>query len=215
MPYQLIIFDCDGVLVDSEDITSRVFLREVAKLGLELDQDHFTEQFAGTSYAVCVAHVEEKLGRSVPPDFADTFRQASFDAFRKELQPIPGIREVLAGLNHDCCVASNGPRNKIELNLGITNLLPYFKDQIFSAYELNIFKPDPRFYLQVANTLGYEKSKCLVVEDSLSGVRSARGAGIEVVAYAPHSKKAEELRAEGAHILTDMSYLPQFIEIPG
>lgn len=208
MNYKLVIFDCDGVLVDSEGIAARVFTEEVQKLGYQLSIEEFHRVLAGGNLNKSIAYVEKQLGKTVPTDFVATYRKQSFEAFEKEIQPIEGIENILKQLSKPFCLASNAPRSKIELNLNKTKLISYFQDRIFSAYELEIWKPDPQFYLTVAKTMGYSPEDCIVVEDSRYGVRAAHQAGIRVLGYAAGNlEKTEELKREGAQIIQHMSEL--------
>ncbi|MDH3651492.1 MAG: HAD family hydrolase, partial [Saprospiraceae bacterium] len=181
MKWNLLIFDCDGVLVDSEPIANRIFAEQVVKLGFPMTPYEATRRFAGIQMSKAIDQVEELLGRSVPGDFETTFRSLSFEAFKHELQPVDGILDVLSKLVGNFCLASNGPRNKIELNLSLTGLDQYFGGRIFSAYELNVWKPDPEFYLKVAENMQVHPSECVVVEDTSFGATAAFEAGIRVL----------------------------------
>ncbi len=214
MKWKLIIFDCDGVLVDSEVIASRILTEQVVKLGYPMSPSEAIHRFAGIQMAKAIEIVEEKLGRPVPADFESTFRDASFKAFKKELQPIRGVEKVLDKLNGDVCVASNGPRNKIELNLNLTGLAEYFGDNIFSAYELKVWKPDPEFYLRVAKTMQVQPGECVVIEDTHFGAASAFHAGIRVLGYAAGLERKREELAPFAHQTFDnMSDLFSILDI--
>ncbi|MEZ5039462.1 MAG: HAD-IA family hydrolase [Saprospiraceae bacterium] len=210
MPRKLILFDCDGVLVDSETLSSQIFAEEATKLGWKLTTEEVLHRFAGGKFAAVLAEFEANIQQAIPPDFERHLRQRTYAAFRESLQPIPSIKAVIEQLQHPFCVASNGPRAKIELNLGITGLLPYFEGRIFSAYELNIWKPDPAFYLTVAQQLGYAPEDCLVIEDSLAGLRSAKAAGIEVWVYAKATPD-ERILAEEVRVFRDMGELPRML----
>ena len=207
MSYELIIFDCDGVLVDSEELSNRVFAEEARKLGSKLTDQEAEDYFAGTSLKHCMEYVEKELGKALPKDFEETYRQKSFEAFERELQPVQGIRNVLEQLNIPFCVASNGPASKVEFNLKLTGLFHFFepvlpsgKNRIFSAYDLNVWKPDPTLFLTAAKTMNTHPSKCLVVEDSPSGVKAGVAAGMMVLGYAKE-KQSSTLKEAGARII--------------
>ncbi len=136
MERELIIFDCDGVLVDSEAIGNRVMAKEIIKLGIPITIEEAIKKFAGGSMHQTLAYIEKQLGKPVPETFESNYRQKSFEAFQRELQPIEGIRTIISRLEHPFCVASNGPRVKIEQNLTITSLIQYFKGNIFSADDI-------------------------------------------------------------------------------
>ena len=209
--YQLVIFDCDGVLVDSEGLSSRVFAEEINKLGWEISATEVLRRFKGGKFGDALSIIEANITVPLPPDFGKLLRRRTFEVFQQELQPIPGIREVLPALQQPFCVASNGPRNKIELNLGITGLLSFFEERIFSAYELEIWKPDPGFYLTVAQSLGYTTDQCLVIEDSYAGLCSAKEAGIDVWVYAA-GEVDERVSAAEVPVFDAMHQLPEYLD---
>ena len=210
MKYELVIFDCDGVLVDSEGLSSKVFAEEIGKLGWEISAAEVLRRFKGGKFADALAEIEANITQPMPADFEQLLRRRTFAAFEEELQPIPGIAEALDQLPLPFCVASNGPRNKIELNLGITKLLPRFSQRIFSAYELEIWKPDPAFYLSVAESMGFAKEACLVIEDSFAGMQSATGAGIDVWVYAK-DEIDPNIQGSGVPTFSNMLELPRLI----
>lgn len=211
MKYELVIFDCDGVLVDSEGLSSKVFAEEIGKLGWQISAREVLQRFKGGKFADALAEIEANITQPMPTDFEQLLRRRTFAAFERDLQPIPGIAQALDDLSLPFCVASNGPRNKIELNLGITDLLPRFTQRIFSAYELEIWKPDPAFYLTVAERMGINKEACLVIEDSYAGMQSAKGAGIDVWVYAQAEIDAN-IQQAGVPVFTNMLELPQLIK---
>jgi HAD superfamily hydrolase (TIGR01509 family) len=132
-----------------------------------------------------VAQIQQWLGRALPEDFAAQVRARTEIAFKARLQPVPGALELVRALRLPMCVASSGPRQKIELSLSLTGLLPYFKDHIFSGYELGSWKPDPGLFLHAAQTMGVPPAQCVVVEDSLVGFQAGVAAGMRVFAYQP------------------------------
>ena len=209
MKFQAVIFDCDGVLVDSELLAAQVFVECVADLGLDMALEEAIGAYKGKKLAVCVADVERRLGRSVPNSFITDFRTRSAEVFQARLQPIPGVEgviETLRSLSIPFCVASSGPREKIEANLTITGLLSYFQGNIVSAYEVGSWKPDPSLFLHAAQTLGAAPRTCAVIEDSLPGVQAGVAAGMTVYGYAADSD-AGTLAAAGAQIFQEMNEL--------
>ena len=209
MRFEAVIFDCDGVLVDSETLEKQVFVECVADLGLNLTLAEAMDAYKGRKLAEWVADVKRRLGRCVPDTFIPDFRARSAKVFQAQLQPIPGVEVViqtLQSLSIPFCVASSGPREKIELNLGITGLLPYFRGNIVSAYEVGSWKPDPGLFFHAAHTLGASPETCAVIEDSLPGVRAGVAAGMAVFGYARGSE-AETLAAVGARVFQDMAQL--------
>src|SRR5258706_9740007 len=142
-------------------------------------------RFRGMKLAECLAQIEAELGRELPSTFVAEFRERTATAFRNELKPVPGAMALVAALNIPMCVASSGPREKIELSLSLTGLLPYFADRIFSSYEVGSWKPDPGLFLHAARTMGVPPGSCAVVEDSLPGLRAGIAAGMRVFALQP------------------------------
>ncbi|MBR0686176.1 HAD family hydrolase [Bradyrhizobium manausense] len=188
---ELVIFDSDGVLVDSEIIALTVFARKAAEEGAAISVEDAVRSFRGVKMADCVRDVERRLGRSVRDSFVADVRQATALAFDAELQPIEGIHAALAEITIPVCVASNGPMSKLTHALGLTKLLEHFQGRIFSAYEVGSWKPDPGLFLHAAQTMGAHPSNCVVVEDSLSGVRAAKAAGMKVLGFAGDDAHAE------------------------
>lgn len=194
MKWDLIIFDCDGVLVDSEPIANRVFAEEVRKLGIPLSDEEAIAQFPGTTMANCIAYVEKKWQVRLPESIVHTFRENSFIAFTNELKEITGATELVKKLPIKACVASNGPYEKIVHNLTLTHLLAYFPGRLFSAYQIGRFKPEPHLFLHAAHSLGCSPERCLVVEDSIHGLEAADAAGMASVYYNPKSTILEPAR---------------------
>ena len=185
-----VIFDCDGTLVDSESLGNEVFAAMVSAHGGNLTARESMLRFRGMKLAECLAQVEAELDHALPLDFAAEFRARSATVFRNELKPIPGALALVASLAIPMCVASSGPRDKIELSLSITGLLPFFEGRIFSSYEIESWKPDPGLFQHAAKALGVEPSNCAVVEDSLPGIQAGLAAGMRVFAFQPDAVDA-------------------------
>ncbi|WP_201447859.1 HAD family hydrolase [Calothrix sp. PCC 7507] len=147
MQTELVIFDCDGVLVDSEALGNRVLVEFVADFGLALQLDEAVLLFKGGKMSDCVAVIEQRLGKKLPPDFVAQLRARTAEAFERELLSIEGIETALDKINLPICVASSGPPEKIKLALHVTNLLPRFAGRIFSSYEIGSWKPAPDLFL--------------------------------------------------------------------
>ena len=210
MLIELVIFDCDGVLVDSETLSNRVMVELVAELGLHLQLDEAIALFKGRKMAECIAVVEERLGRAVPVDFVRQFRARSARAFESDLRPVPGITAALDKISLPVCVASNGPREKMDVALRVTGLWPYFDGRIFSSYDIESWKPEPGLFLYAATNMGAEPEACAVVEDSVLGVHAGVAAGMKVFGYAG-AGEAEALAEAGAQVFYDMSQLPSLL----
>jgi len=206
MSPDLIIFDCDGVLVDSEPISNRILCRMLNEIGLAIDLEETVRVFVGRSMSSCVEIIEERLGRSVPADFIETYKARAYPAFREELRPIPGIEQVLAGLTTPVCVASSSSLEKIRLALGVTGLLPRFEGRMFSGKEVARGKPDPDLFLYAARQMGVSPGNCAVVEDTVVGVRAGVSAGMTVFGF-EGTTTANELARAGAVTFTDMKEL--------
>ncbi|MBS0416257.1 MAG: HAD family hydrolase [Proteobacteria bacterium] len=211
MTPELIIFDCDGVLVDSELITNRVFADMLAGIGLPLGIDYLFEHFVGRSMQHCWQQVGRLLGHEVPAAFRDEFQLRSLAALRAQVQPVPGVVTVLDSLPVPCCVASSGGHDKMATTLGATGLLPRFRDRMFSATEVPHGKPAPDIFLYAAARCGVEPQRCAVIEDSAAGVRAGVTAGMRVYGYCAHTP-ARQLLSAGAEVtFTDMVRLPELL----
>ncbi|MGW0564858.1 HAD family hydrolase [Streptomyces sp. NPDC003016] len=209
----LVIFDCDGVLVDSEILSARVMREMAAHEGLGLSAEQALAFIRGRKVAEWVGQLETLLGRALPARFVPEFRDGCAELFTTELRPVPQVRQVVEGLGQPFCTASSAPREKILKTLGLTGLLPHFQDRIYSAYEVGVWKPDPGLFLHVAADLGVLPEHCTVVEDSLVGVRAGVSAGMSVFGYAPpQNRTAADLAAEGAVTFGSMKELPSLLE---
>ena len=183
MKYKCIIFDCDGVLVDSEPIANQILITMAAELGVAIDMNFAIDHFIGKSLYTCMEIISKYGKIKLPDNFEKDFRTRSFQKFKEQLQPIPRIKHVLKRLELPFCVASSGPVKKIELNLKTTGLYSFFEGKIFSCYMVNAWKPEPDVFLLAAKTMGFATKDCLVVEDSLAGITAAQNGGFDVVAY--------------------------------
>jgi HAD superfamily hydrolase (TIGR01509 family) len=208
---ELVIFDCDGVLVDSETISNQVLARTLTAAGVPTTTEESFATYQGLMLDDIVSTAQRISGRTLPDGFIARFqrdRQAEFEA---RLQPVPGARtaiEAVKSAGIKACVASQGQLVKTELTLGLTGLRPLFDDEaLFSAYDVARGKPHPDLFLHAADRMGATPATSVVVEDSASGVRAAVAAGMSVFGYAPHGDGAP-LHELGAGILTTMAQLP-------
>jgi HAD superfamily hydrolase (TIGR01509 family) len=209
---ELIIFDADGVLVDSEVIALTVMARTASDEGAAMDVDDAIRSFRGVKMADCVREIERRLGRGVRETFVADLRHATALAFDAELKAVEGIHAALADITIPVCVASNGPMSKLTHTLGLTKLLDRFEGRIFSAYEVGSWKPDPGLFLHAVQTLGVHPSRCVVVEDSLPGIRAAQTAGMRVLGFTGGDPRAElELGAICKDLFHRMSDLPALL----
>lgn len=187
----LILFDSDGTVVDSEGIAAKAWTGYIREFGVDMTPEHALAVFRGFSMAQSVAEVERMRGAPLPEHFVPELRKRMAILLENELQPMPGARALLQAL-HDkgvpFCLASNGPMEKIHLCLSVTGLQPLFGDRVFSAYTVGKQKPEPDLFLHAASTLNADPARCLVVEDSLYGVTAGLAAGMHVIALQPHGR---------------------------
>lgn len=211
MNLELVIFDCDGVLVDSEPIANRVFTAAVQRLGFDWSYDEVCRRFIGRSMKHCMEEIERDLGRPLPERFLDDLQRDTYDAFREEgLQAVRGVEDAIDRLEQPFCVASSGSFEKMRTTLGITGLLPRFADRMFSAQQVERGKPAPDLFLHVAATLDLKPGQCVVIEDSVPGVQAAVEAGMRALGYAERSNR-DALAAAGAFVFDTMEDLPGLI----
>jgi HAD superfamily hydrolase (TIGR01509 family) len=205
------VFDCDGVLVDSEPLSIEVDRQMLAELGWELSLDEIVERFVGRSHEHFLKEVTDHLGHPPPPGWDEASTPRYRAAYARGLRPVPGIVEALDRITLPSCVASSGTHDKMTFTLGLTGLLDRFEGRLFSATEVSHGKPAQDLFLHAAGTMGWEPSSCVVVEDSPSGVDAALAAGMQAIAYAGGVIRAERLARPGVIVIHDMSNLPQAI----
>ncbi|MEO7744221.1 MAG: HAD family hydrolase [Usitatibacter sp.] len=212
---ELIIFDCDGVLVDSEPIANRVFARELQAQGLAITVEEVTRTFIGRSRDTCIEMAGRMRGAALPEDFAATWDAALHAALELEVQPVDGVPEVLRALRIPYCVASNGERGHMRIALTAAGLMPLVAGRLFSAAQVARPKPAPDLFLHAAKSMGAEAGACVVVEDTVTGVKAAAAAGMRVFGYAGGAHTdADALAAHGAEVFRHMRSLPSLLEEP-
>jgi HAD superfamily hydrolase (TIGR01509 family) len=203
----LVIFDCDGVLVDSEPIAVRIDILVLAKFGLELSEAEVIERFVGRSPGVMREAIEAHLGRRVS-EAMESYEHLYTDAFEAELTPIDGVHEALDQINCLTCVASSSEPASLRRKLQLTGLYERFAGRVFSAQEVTNGKPAPDLFLHAADKMGFDPSCCVVVEDSRYGVQAARAANMDALAYAGGLTPAEALEGPRTTVFHDMRELP-------
>jgi HAD superfamily hydrolase (TIGR01509 family) len=212
MDYKCIIFDCDGVLVDSETISAKIFQEMAAELGFQMDFETAVEHFAGVSMQENLKLVAENIDGDLPENFEKQYRKRTYEAFKKDLQPIDGIHSLIKKINVPFCVASSGPIEKIRLNLTTANLIGQFEGKIFSSYDIGSWKPEPQIYLHAAQSMGFSPEECIVIEDSVSGILAAIEGGFKVFALG-NSKKKDKFEKLGATVFLSMSELEGILNL--
>jgi len=211
----LVIFDCDGVLVDSEPISCRVMAEALTAEGLPYTTEEIYRDFMGRAWADSLAIIEKRLGRPAREGFTEDFRAARDTALAAEVTPVDGVQGAIAAVESagiERCVASSGNHEKIRLTLGETGLLPLFESAIFSATEVERGKPAPDLFLHAARSMGHEPERCAVVEDTPVGISAARAAGMTALGFVDNAPE-ESLVEAGAHrTFSDMSDLAALLD---
>src|SRR6266550_4849824 len=201
MRWDLVIFDCDGVLIDSELLSVRAGQECLAACGIELTEAELLERYTGISFARMMADIEARHG-PLPADFADRHSRRLWPLFERELQAIPSIAEVLDSLICKICVASSGRPERLKHALSLVGLYDRFHPDIFSAVEVARGKPAPDLFLYASERMGVTPERCVVIEDSLPGVTAAVAAGMTTIGFigASHCRPSDgaRLAAQGA-----------------
>ena len=209
----LVIFDCDGVLVNTEPLANASFSRAIRAHGLDWSPEEVLRRLMGLSLKSCVEVCEAELGRKLPEDFVEKMQAITYRMFRDApLQPISGVKDAVLALHEagvTTCVASSGALGKMRFTLGLTELWDLFEGRIFSASEVPRGKPFPDLFLHAALRMNVQPFDCTVIEDSIPGVKAAGAAGMRALAYAgePYANPAA-LAASGGEVFTDMAELP-------
>ena len=209
--FGLVIFDCDGVLVDSEPITNRVFAKMLNELGIAISLEDIFERFVGRSMPQCLEILAKLLGRPVPQHFVEEYQTRSATALKSELKAVPDIEMVLATMRVPYCVASSGTHEKMHTTLGITGLLPQFRGKMYSVTEVAQSKPFPDVFLHAARQHGVMPADCAVIEDTPTGVRAGVAAGMTVFGYCALTPKQRLSEAGAHHTFERMRDLPSLI----
>lgn len=204
--FDLVIFDCDGVLVDSEWIAIRTEARILTELGWPMSETEVIERFVGRSSRYMQSVIEERIGR--PIDWRAEFERQVRDECERELRPVDGVINALDQIRVPTCVASSSGQRMLEFKLGLTGLAERFAGRIFSADDVAHGKPDPAVFLLAASSMGVTPLRCAVIEDSVIGVQAGVAAGMSVFAYSGGVTNAEQLRREDVVVFGSMHDLP-------
>lgn len=179
----LVIFDCDGVLVDSEILSQRVLLSILAQFGVDVDSHYFYEHFLGRSFENVLKVVERDFAIRLDRQFKSAFYSTLHEVFSHDLQPTNGIHDVLESMCVPYCIATSSPPERAHSALSKTRLTHFFTDNIFTSHDVSRGKPAPDLFLHAAKNMGVEPCNCLVIEDSLSGIEGAIAANMQVIRY--------------------------------
>lgn len=176
----LVIFDCDGVLIDSELISAQMLVAELAEWGVDVDIAYVARHFLGRSYPVVISQIREEFGLELTPEFEAEYRARLLAAFDTDLQEMPGVREVIRTLSVPCCVATSSSPPRVSRALEIVGMTELFGDRVWTASEVERGKPAPDLFLHAADRMNVRPERCLVIEDSLNGVKAGLAAGMQV-----------------------------------
>ncbi|GAA1499415.1 HAD family hydrolase [Dactylosporangium maewongense] len=210
---ELLVLDLDGVLVESQDAESRALWELAGRAGAALTLQEAEVEFRGKKMADCVTFVEGLIGAPVEDGFVAAVRARCEELTRESMRPVDGVADALERIDLPMCVASSSPAAIIEQRLRATGLWARFAGRAFSAYEVGSWKPDPGLFLYTAAAFGVAPEACVVVEDSLVGVRAGLAAGMRTLGYAD-GPYADLLAAEGVPTFDDMRQLPRLVSTP-
>jgi HAD superfamily hydrolase (TIGR01509 family) len=211
-PIELVIFDCDGVLVDTERLAVEIEARVLSDIGWELTPEQIVERFVGRTEAHMLAEVERHIGRDISADWHGKYADLQTEAFDAHLEPVPGIVDALDRIGLPTCVASSGTQERMQYTLGLTGLMHRFEGRITSADDVDQGKPAPDLFLLAAQTMGYEPDVCVVVEDSRSGVEAARAAGMRSLGFSGGVTPGSWLEGPNTVVFDAMESLPDLID---
>jgi HAD superfamily hydrolase (TIGR01509 family) len=202
IPPDLIIFDCDGVLLDSEVLVHQALADVLQGFGINMSSEEALKRYVGFSSAFEKTDIESRYQITLPPDFFEKRRDRVTDLYEKSLKPIPGVIDFVEAVPFKKCVASGSSLNRLRQSLGQVGLWEYFAPHVFSTEQVENGKPAPDLFLFAAERMGAAPSSCLVIEDSVAGVRAAKAANMRVFGFTGGSHcgegHADSLRREGA-----------------
>ncbi|NDL71971.1 HAD family hydrolase [Vreelandella alkaliphila] len=214
MPLPLLLFDCDGTLVDSEPLLAEEMAIGLNSVGLPFASTDYLGEFRGARFRRIVAELQQRYGDVDTDQLASmehSMRASLANRLANELQAIPGARESLEVLsNYPSAVVSNGPESKIHTALHATGIADYFGQRLFSGYTANCWKPEPCLHLHAASIMGFAASECIAIDDALVGVRAALQAGMTVIHLNRYPDA--ETTPEGAIMISNMYQLPAVVE---
>jgi HAD superfamily hydrolase (TIGR01509 family) len=209
--FDLVIFDCDGVVVDSERLVFGVFGAFIRSLGVHLTDEETREQFLGRTLAECMAILGRLRGQPAPAGALERYTAERDRVLTERVQAVEGIREVLETLATPYCIASSGGYDKMRITLGATKLMPFFEGRLFSASEVQRGKPAPDIFLFAAERMGASPARTAVIEDSVNGVLAGQAAGMTVFGYVDLTPAAKLIGAGASRTFTRMTELPALL----
>ncbi|MFD3695807.1 HAD family hydrolase [Streptomyces sp. NPDC058646] len=216
MGYDLVIFDNDGVLVDSEPLANSILAGYLTEIGHPTSYEESLRDYMGSAMHRVHDLVRERTGAQLPAEFDETLYTRTFAAFERELKPVPGVEDVLGALTASgvgYCLASSGSHERIRVGHRAAGLDGWFEEEwIFSSDDVGRGKPAPDLFLHAARQMGVEPARCVVVEDSPLGVQAARAAGMDVFAFTA-MLPAERL-GDATGFFGDMMQLPGLLQLP-
>ena len=207
----LVIFDCDGTLVDSEILCNLGLEIKLKELGIEVATESLMSKFRGWKLADIVDAISQEYSLKLDDAFIPSYRQLVSELFDKQLQPIPDVAFALAKISQPKCVASNAPLNKIEQAVKVTQLEHFFGHHLFSSYTIQAWKPKPDLFLHAAKMMGVNPQNCIVIEDSILGIEAAQSAGMRSFWYRPHNSHNSSYLDRGDTTFKSMLELPDLI----
>ena len=213
-----LIFDCDGVLVDSEPLSMKVDVQILAENGVAMTEDEAHARFVGKTFAAMIDEIARESGMVFPADLSAQKDQRLLDLYARELKIVPGVAEALRGIGHQhYSVASNSPAERVATALRLTGLSDFFGNRITTFEHVARPKPAPDVFTEAARRAGYKPQMCIVIEDSVTGVTAAHAAGCNVLGFAgthPHpGEQSKKLLAAGAHyVFHRMEELPNLVQ---
>jgi HAD superfamily hydrolase (TIGR01509 family) len=208
-----VIFDCDGVLIDSEAISMDIDTALLAEQGIHLSKDEMHHRFVGTTFAAMISAIEQDHGKKLPADLSARKDALMLEHYRRELQPVAGVLPMLKQLPLPCSIGTNGPRARALEALDITGLRPFFADRLTTFEDVVHGKPAPDIYELAARRAGFPPGACVVVEDSVTGVTAALAAGCRVIGFTgvAHDRKAKARELAGLGLATIISSMDELI----
>ena len=211
----LVIFDCDGVLIDSEIISARILIEQLGRVGVHVDFPYVQKHFLGRSWTKVAAEVRISYGLDLDSDFEERYRSELLAAFERELETVAGVETVIDDLGVASCVATSSSPKRAQRSLVLSGLAPRFGDRLFTASQVKNGKPAPDLFLFTAESMKVEPARCLVIEDSMPGVVAAGAAGMQVWRFTggSHLRGLEKNELDQGGTLTVFDKWAQFFEM--